>query len=154
MQISVIAVGKLKERFWRDAQDEYLKRLGAYGQVRVEEVADEPDSMTTPRALELEGERILSRIRERDYVIALAIEGQRTTSEGLASRLEQLQGQGHGRQVFVIGGSNGLHTSVLRRANWQLSLSDLTFAHAFARVLLLEQLYRSFRIQTGAPYHK
>jgi len=154
MQVGVLAVGKLKERFWRDAQDEYVKRLGAYAQIRVDEVPDEPDNATVARALDLEGARLLHRVRERDYVVALAIGGERMTSEGLAKRLAYLQGQGYGRHIFVVGGSNGLHSSVLQRANWQLSMSDLTFAHPLARVVLLEQLYRAFRIQAGAPYHR
>lgn len=154
MQVAIIAVGKAKERHWREAQEEYVKRLGAYASIHVEELTDEPDTGNVARAVELEGDRILGRLRDRDYVTALVIDGDRLTSEGLARRLLDVQGQGHGRHVFVIGGSNGLHTSVLQRANWKFSMSALTFPHALARVILLEQLYRSFRIQTGAPYHK
>jgi len=154
VQIVVVAVGKLKERFWSEAQAEYTKRLGAYCRISVEEVADEPDVGSIQKVTELEGQRILQRLRDRDFVIVLAITGERMRSELLAERLERLQADGHGRFVFIIGGSCGLHPSVVQRADWQLSMSDLTFPHALARIMMLEQVYRAFRIQRGEPYHK
>lgn len=154
MQIAILTVGKLKDAHWRQAQAEYVRRLGSYARLTVQEVADEPDAVPIARVTEPEGKRLLSLIRERDFVVALAIAGASLTSEGLADKIQQLTAQGHGRYVFVIGGSSGLHSDVLTRADWQLSLSPLTLPHALARVVLLEQLYRSFRLNTGAPYHK
>ncbi|MCY0902439.1 MAG: 23S rRNA (pseudouridine(1915)-N(3))-methyltransferase RlmH [Firmicutes bacterium] len=154
MQIAILTVGKLKDAHWRGAQAEYVRRLGAYARLTVQEVADEPDAAPIERVTEPEGKRLLALMRERDFVVALAIAGESLTSEALADKIQGLTAQGHGRYVFVIGGSSGLHSDVLKRADWQLSLSPLTLPHALARVVLLEQLYRSFRLISGAPYHK
>ncbi|KUO95498.1 23S rRNA (pseudouridine(1915)-N(3))-methyltransferase RlmH [Ferroacidibacillus organovorans] len=154
MQIVLLAVGKIKERYWRDAEAEYRKRLSPYASVQVIEVADEADGKEIDRALEAEGARLLSQLRERDYVVALAIEGEAVTSPQLATRLENVIARGAGRYVFVIGGSNGLSPAVLKRADWHLSFSQFTFPHQMMRTMLLEQIYRAFRINQGAAYHK
>lgn len=159
MNITLVTVGKLKEKYWLQAVAEYEKRLGAYAKVRILEVADEP---TPDNASEVQEEtikakeatRILGQIKERDYVIALAIDGQAYTSEIWATQMERIVGQGYSTLVFVIGGSLGLHRSVLERANLKLSFSQFTFPHQMVRVILLEQIYRAFRIQRGEPYHK
>lgn len=159
MNITVISVGKLKEKYWVQALAEYEKRLGAYAKVKMIEVADEPTPDNASAAQEeaiksKEAARILAQIKERDYVVALAIEGQAYTSEAFAEVLERMAGQGYSSFVFVIGGSLGLHSSVLQRANLKLSFSKFTFPHQMVRVILLEQIYRAFRIQRGEPYHK
>lgn len=159
MNITVISVGKMKEKYWVQAAAEYEKRLTAYAKVRMVEVADEP---TPEQASEAQADaikakeaaRILAQIKERDYVVALAIEGQAYTSEAWADHLDRMAGQGHSSFVFVIGGSLGLHRSVLDRANLQLSFSKFTFPHQMVRVILLEQIYRAFRILWREPYHK
>ncbi|KYP81935.1 23S rRNA (pseudouridine(1915)-N(3))-methyltransferase RlmH [Ferroacidibacillus organovorans] len=154
MQIVIVAVGKVKERYWRDAEAEYRKRLSPYATVQVVEVADEADGKDMNRVLDEEGARILSQLRERDYVVALAIDGEVVTSPQLAARLERMSARGSGRYVFIIGGSNGLSPAVLQRSDWHLSFSALTFPHQMMRTMLLEQIYRAFRIKQGASYHK
>lgn len=159
MKITVVAVGKLKEKFYVQAVEEYAKRLSRYCRLEILQVADEktPDgaSEAAERQIrEKEGKRILSQIKDGAYVIALAIQGEMVTSEGLAERLERLAVGGNGHIVFVIGGSLGLSDEVLNRADWKLSFSRMTFPHQLMRVILLEQVYRSYRIQSGEPYHK
>ena len=159
MKITVVAVGKLKEKFYVQAVEEYAKRLSRYCRLEILQVADEktPDgaSEAAERQIrEKEGKRILSQIKDGAYVIALAIQGEMVTSEGLAERLERLAVDGNGHIVFVIGGSLGLSDEVLNRADWKLSFSLMTFPHQLMRVILLEQVYRSYRIQSGEPYHK
>lgn len=159
MNITVVSVGKLKEKYWVQAMAEYEKRLGAYSKVKIVEVADEPTpesaSDTQEEAIKAkEATRILGQIKERDYVVALAIGGQAFTSEDWASQMDRIAGQGYSSFVFAIGGSLGLHSSVLDRANLKLSFSKFTFPHQMMRVILLEQVYRAFRIQRGEPYHK
>ncbi len=159
MKITVIAVGKIKEKFFRDAIDEYTKRLSRYCRLEIVQVADEktPEQAGQAREQQIkrqEGERILAHVREGAYVIALAIEGQVLSSEQLAGKLELLGIGGQSHLVFVIGGSLGLSPEVLRRADQQLSFSRMTFPHQLMRVILLEQIYRSFRIIAGEPYHK
>lgn len=159
MKISVICVGKIKEAFYSQAVAEYQKRLSRYCQLEIYEVADEktkdhaPDSETR-LVLEREGERILKYIREDAFVIALAIEGKMLDSPGLSEKLEQLAVSGKSRIVFVIGGSLGLSGKVLARADLQLSFSRMTFPHQLMRVILLEQVYRAYRIMNHEPYHK
>lgn len=153
MQILVLSVGKLKEKYWREAEAEYIKRLQASASLSVEEVADEPGEQAE-RVKVAEASRVLSKIRERDLVIALDARGKKFTSPAFAEQLSELQKSGAGRYVFVIGGSHGLSPDVLNRANLILSFSDFTFPHQLMRIILLEQLYRAFRIQSGAPYHK
>ena len=159
LQIRIICVGKIKEKFYRDAIAEYMKRLTRYAKILVEECADEktPEDASPAertRILDREGERILSKIRDRDYVIALAIKGKTLTSEQFAEMLGRHMQSGTGTIDFVIGGSLGLSEEVLRRADLALSFSDFTFPHQLMRVILAEQIYRAFRILSGAPYHK
>ena len=158
MRITVVAVGKLKEKFYEQAVAEYAKRLGRYCRLEILQVADEktPDgaSEAAERQIrEKEGKRILAQIKDGAYVIALAIEGQMLTSEGLAEKLGRLGVEGNGHLV-VIGGSLGLSDEVMRRADYALSFSRMTFPHQLMRVVLLEQIYRGFRILNGEPYHK
>ena len=146
MKFTVIATGKLKERFWSAACDEYLKRLGPYARTTVVEV---PDS-TADREAPL----ILRAIPERAHVVLLAIDGRELSSEAIASRIDDLALSGTGEIVFVIGGSNGLTDDVRARADEAWSFGPITLPHNLARVVLLEQLYRSRKISRGEPYHK
>ena len=154
MRLTLIAVGRLKERFWREAADEYLKRLGPYATVRVVEIDDRDSGRDEVRALAEEGADILRAIPEGAHVIALEIGGQQRSSEAFAARLEELALDGRSSVAFVIGGSVGLSQTVLARADERLSLGPMTLPHNLARVVLLEQVYRSFRINRGEPYHK
>lgn len=159
MKITLVTVGKIKEKFYTDAIAEYTKRLSRYCKLEIVQVADEktPDkaSETEERRIkEREGKRILAQIKEGAYVIALAIQGEMLSSEQLAGKLERLGIEGQSQVVLVIGGSLGLSEEVLRRADYQLSFSRMTFPHQLMRVILLEQLYRSYRIIQGEPYHK
>lgn len=150
MPIAILCAGKLREKFWRDAADEYLKRLTRYDKVEVLEIPDQPEG---PKAMQREGEMMLSRLRSDDYVIALCIQAQMISSEQLADTLQK-RNQLPGRTVFVIGGSLGIDESVLKRAQGRLSMSPMTFPHQLARVMLLEQLYRACKINAGERYHK
>ena len=159
MKITVITVGKIKEKYLKDAIAEYSKRLSRYCKLEILEVADEktPDGaseIVEENIREKEGERILKLIKEDAYVITLEISGKMLTSEELADRIETLGIQGKSHLVFVIGGSIGLGREVLRRSDYALSFSKMTFPHQLMRVILLEQLYRWFRILRGEPYHK
>ncbi len=159
MKVTILCVGKIKEKFYRDAVEEYRKRLGRYCKLEVVETADERTPDGAGAALETqikdkEGNRLLSKIKDTDYVIALAIDGKMRDSVELAEHLEQLGVQGKSHLVFVIGGSLGLSEAVLRRADERLSFSKMTFPHQLMRVILLEQIYRSYRIRNGEPYHK
>ena len=159
MQIDILCVGKIKERFFRDALEEYKKRLSRYCRVTEIEVVDEktPDEAgeTEVRQIkEKEGARLLSKIRESAYVIALAIDGKSLSSEELAEKLGSLAINGQSHLQFVIGGSLGLSPEVLSRADMKLSFSKMTFPHQLMRVILAEQIYRSYRILRNEPYHK
>ena len=159
MKITVVAVGKIKEKFFADAVSEYRKRLGRYCKLEILQVADEKTPDGAGEALEKqikdrEGERILSHIRDGEYVFALAIEGKMMSSEEMAQKMERLGVEGRSQVVFVIGGSLGLSEAVLRRADEHLSFSKMTFPHQLMRVILLEQIYRGYRIMHHAPYHK
>ena len=159
MKITVLAVGKIKERFYTDAVSEYAKRLSRYCRLEIVEVADEKTPDGAGEAMERkikekEGERLLSHIKDKMYVSALAIEGKARSSEELSGRLDNLGLQGNSDIAFVIGGSLGLSEAVLKRADEALSFSRMTFPHQLMRVILLEQIYRSFKIQHGEPYHK
>ena len=159
MKISIACVGKIKEKFYRDAVAEYEKRLSRYCKLEILEVADEKTPDGAGAALEeqireKEGRRLLEKIREDTFVCSLEIEGKRLTSEGFAGWMEDLTVKGTSHIVFVIGGSLGLHESVRRRADMALSFSDMTFPHQLMRVILAEQIYRAFRIIQGEPYHK
>ena len=159
MKITLIAVGKIKERYFEDAIREYSKRLSRYCRLEIIQVADEKTPDGASEALEeqikeKEGRRILDQIREGAYVIALAVEGKQLDSLELAARMERLAVDGKSQLVFLIGGSLGLSKEVMRRADFALSFSAMTFPHQLMRVILLEQIYRSFRIRAGEPYHK
>ncbi|MGG3736551.1 23S rRNA (pseudouridine(1915)-N(3))-methyltransferase RlmH [Aeribacillus pallidus] len=159
MNISIISVGKLKEKYLKQGINEYTKRLSAYAKVDIIEVPDEkaPEQLSETE-VELvkkkEGERILAKIHSDTYVIALAIEGKMKSSEELAESLDKLATYGKSKIAFVIGGSLGLHKDVMQRANEALSFSKMTFPHQLMRLILLEQIYRAFRINRGEPYHK
>lgn len=159
MKITIITVGKIKEKYLKDAIAEYSKRLSRYCKLEILEVADEktPDGaseIVEENIREKEGERIFKLIKEDAYVITLEISGKMLTSEELADRIETLGIQGKSHLVFVIGGSIGLGREVLRRSDYALSFSKMTFPHQLMRVILLEQIYRSYRIINGEPYHK
>lgn len=159
MPVTVLCVGRLRERFYADAAEEYLKRLRRLMPVRVIELPDEPEPAQPSEKLNeavmrREGERILQRIGPQDYVIALCVEGKQYTSPELARRLDGLFTRGRSHIAFVIGGSLGLHPSVTARADEHMSMSRMTFPHQLARVMLLEQLFRAAKINAGERYHK
>lgn len=159
MNITILAVGKIKESFYREALSEYQKRLGRYCRLEIVEVADEPAPEKASLAQEelikeREAQRILKRLRENSFVITLEITGKKYDSERFAKELEDLALAGRSQLVFVVGGSLGLHSSVSARADLKLSFSDMTFPHQLMRVILAEQIYRAFRIINGSPYHK
>ena len=158
MSTIILSVGKLKEKPYREMADEYLKRLSRFGKYEEIELPDLPEGGGSAALEEQvktkEGEAILSRIKTGDHVIALTIPGKQTDSPALAKHLQELRANGAGRIVFVIGGSLGLGKNVLERADEELSMSRMTFPHQLARVMLLEQLYRSEMILSGGRYHK
>ena len=159
MKITVVSVGKIKEKYLRDGIAEYSKRLSRYCKLDIIELADEktPDRASEAEELQiknLEGERILKNIKDTDYVIALAIDGKMLDSVELSEKIESLGVQGQSSLVLVIGGSLGLSDAVLKRADYKLSFSRMTFPHQLMRMILLEQIYRAYRIMHGEPYHK
>lgn len=159
MKITVIAVGKIKEKFYTDAIAEYSKRLSRYCRLEIIQVADEktPDGVSEAQERQIkekEGSRILAQIKDGAYVIALAVQGTMLSSEQLAGKLNRLGVDGQSQIVLIIGGSLGLSDEVLKRADYHLSFSPMTFPHQLMRVILLEQIYRSYRIISGEPYHK
>ena len=159
MKVTILCVGRLKEKFYRDAVSEYAKRLGKYCKFEILEVADEQTPDKAGAALEeqikaREAERILAKIKDNTLVCTLEIEGKRLSSEQFAAWMEQVAIAGRSSICFVIGGSLGLHRSVTERADFHLSFSDMTFPHQLMRVILSEQIYRAFRINSGEPYHK
>jgi 23S rRNA (pseudouridine1915-N3)-methyltransferase len=159
MNITILGIGKLKEKYLKLGIDEYLKRLVPYTKVEVIELPDEkaPENLSEAEMEQVkkaEGERILSKINQDTYVIALAIDGKQQSSEQLAKTLDQLAVYGKSKIAFIIGGSLGLSDEVLTRANDKLSFSKMTFPHQLMRLILLEQIYRAFKINRGEPYHK
>ena len=159
MKITICCVGKIKEKFYSQAIEEYSKRLSKYCKLEIKEAADEktPDSAsdTVNRMIkEKEGDRLLSFIKDDSYVIALAIDGKMLDSVELSEKIDNLMLSGKSDIVFVIGGSLGLDKRVLDKADYKLSFSKMTFPHQLMRVILLEQIYRSFRIMKNEPYHK
>ncbi|MBT2638731.1 MULTISPECIES: 23S rRNA (pseudouridine(1915)-N(3))-methyltransferase RlmH [unclassified Bacillus (in: firmicutes)] len=159
MNISIVTVGKLKEKYLKQGIEEYLKRLGSYAKVEVIEVPDEkaPEELSDTEMIQVkqkEGERILAKIGPDTFVIALAINGKLKSSEELADTLDKLATYGKSKIAFVIGGSLGLSDEVLKRADEQLSFSKMTFPHQLMRLILVEQIYRAYRINRGEPYHK
>ena len=159
MNISIISVGKLKEKYLKSGIEEYIKRLGSYAKVQEIEVADEkaPEQLSDADmeiVKKKEADRILAKISPDAYVIALAIDGKMKTSEGLSKDMASLMTYGRSKIVFVIGGSLGLHDEVLKRADEKLSFSKMTFPHQLMKLILVEQVYRAFRIMKNEPYHK
>lgn len=159
MKITLITVGKIKERYLEEAIREYTKRLNRYCKLEIIQAADEktPDGASLSLEEQIkdrEGKRILSHVKDGMYVIALAIQGKMLTSEELAEKMDSLGVSGISHVAFIIGGSLGLSKEVLGRADFQLSFSKMTFPHQLMRVILLEQIYRSYRIIAGEPYHK
>ncbi|MBO8434182.1 MAG: 23S rRNA (pseudouridine(1915)-N(3))-methyltransferase RlmH [Tyzzerella sp.] len=159
MKISIICVGKLKEKYWNMAIDEYSKRLGKYVKLEIIEVPDEkaPETMSASEeeiVKRKEGERILKNIKSDGYCVALAINGKNLSSEELSEFIEKTTVRGVSHIYFVIGGSLGLSKEVLDRANYYLSFSRMTFPHQMMRVILLEQIYRAIKISKNEPYHK
>lgn len=159
MNIKIISVGKLKEKYLIQGSNEYVKRLKAYGKIELIEVPDEkaPENLSEAQmrqVKEKEGERILAKIKDHEFVYTLAIQGENPTSEAFAKQIDQLGIQGKSQLVFVIGGSLGLSDDVMQRSNAQISFGKMTYPHQLMRLIIVEQIYRAFRINTGAPYHK
>ena len=159
MNISIIAVGKLKEKYLKQAIEEYSKRLSRYCKLEVIELPDEktPDNASEKDELiikDKEGNKILSNIKDNMYVVTLDLKGKMLSSEELSKFIDNCGVRGDSNMCFVIGGSLGLSESVLKRANYSLCFSKMTFPHQLFRVMLLEQIYRAFRISCGEPYHK
>ncbi|MCH5250137.1 MAG: 23S rRNA (pseudouridine(1915)-N(3))-methyltransferase RlmH [Lachnospiraceae bacterium] len=159
MKITIISVGKIKEKYYRDAVDEYQKRLSRYCKLEIIEVEDEktPDKAGDAEENQIkdkEAQRILKHIKDDAFLITLEIGGDMTDSMGFAQKLEKLGIQGVSHIQFVIGGSLGLHNNICSRADMHLSFSQMTFPHQLMRVILIEQIYRSYRIINGEPYHK
>ncbi len=158
IKVTVIALGKLKENYLRAASDEYTKRLSRYCSLNIIELnpvalPENPSASQIESALQKEAEQIFAKIPEHTYKIALCVEGKKLSSEALAEKIDTLCSEGKGI-CLVIGSSYGLHESVKQRADLKLSLSDMTFPHQLFRVMLLEQIYRGFKINEGSTYHK
>jgi 23S rRNA (pseudouridine1915-N3)-methyltransferase len=159
VNIKVLAVGGIKERFIKDGIQEYVKRLGPYARLEIIEVPDEktPEQASTAEEEQIKGReaaKLMKQIKAGTLVVALAIEGKAYSSEELAKQLQQWALKGQSDVTFVIGGSLGLHREVLERADLKLSFSRMTFPHQLMRLILVEQIYRSFKIWRGEPYHK
>ncbi|MFJ7953813.1 23S rRNA (pseudouridine(1915)-N(3))-methyltransferase RlmH [Lysinibacillus sp. NPDC096418] len=159
MNITIVSVGKLKEKYLKMGIEEYVKRLGGYAKMDLIEVPDEkaPEQLSDAEmeiVKKKEGERILSKISPDTHVIALAINGKMKTSEEMAADIESLMTYGKSKIAFIIGGSLGLHDDVLKRANEKQSFGKMTLPHQLMKLVLVEQIYRSFRIMKGEPYHK
>lgn len=159
MKITLITVGKIKEKYFTDAIKEYAKRLSRYCKLEILELADEktPDGASEAEEMQIkakEGERILKSIKDNAYVFALAIQGKKLSSEDFADTINRLGIGGDSHLMFIIGGSLGLDERVLKRADRLISFSDMTFPHQLMRVILLEQIYRAYRIIQNEPYHK
>jgi 23S rRNA (pseudouridine1915-N3)-methyltransferase len=159
MNIKIISVGKLKEKYLVQGINEYTKRLSKYCKITLVEVPDEkaPEKLSDAemtQVKEKEGERILAKVKDQEYVFALAINGKNPSSEDFAATLDSLQLSGKSQFVFIIGGSLGLSDQVLKRSNAQISFGKMTYPHQLMRLILVEQIYRAFRINAGEPYHK
>jgi 23S rRNA (pseudouridine1915-N3)-methyltransferase len=159
MQIRIIAVGKLKEKYWRDAVQEYSKRMKPFADLEIVEIAEQrisehPSALEIEQALQKEGQQITKLFPPGSYVIPLAIDGKRLSSEDLAAFFDRLLVEGKGKIVFIIGSSYGISREVLEKGDFLLSFSPMTFPHQLMRVILLEQIYRSMKISKHEPYHK
>lgn len=159
MRVTILSVGKIKEPYLRDAIKEYAKRLGKYCKLEILEAADEktPDFLSGTAAelvRKKEGERLLKYLPKEAFVITLEISGKQLTSEEFSQKIQSLAVQGVSHLVFVIGGSLGLGQNILEKSDFAISFSKMTYPHQLMRVILLEQIYRSYRIANGEPYHK
>ena len=159
MNIKIVCVGKLKEKYFKDAIAEYEKRLSRFAKVKIVQVPDEkaPEKLSAAQdeqVKEIEGERILSKIKDKEYVYVTAIKGKQRSSEEFAKEIQDLGTYGHSDITFVIGGSLGTSSAVNKRANDLISFGKLTMPHQLMRVVLIEQIYRAFMINSGSPYHK
>lgn len=159
LNIKILCVGKLKEKFYNDASAEYLKRLSAYSRTEIEELPEarrpaDPSPAETAAALKAEADAIEAHIPQRAYTVALCIEGDMIASEGVAKMLDNCSARGFSKICFIIGGSDGLDERIKKRADARISMSRMTFPHHLARVMLLEQIYRGFKINEGGKYHK
>lgn len=154
--VEIICVGKLKEKFFSAAADEYAKRLSAYCKLTITELPETAakNEAEVLRALSIEGERILSKIGSGAYIIAMCVEGKGLSSEELSRKISDLKVSGKSKLVIIIGGSNGIDERVKEKADLRLSMSKMTFPHHLARVMVLEQVYRAFKIEEGSDYHK
>jgi 23S rRNA (pseudouridine1915-N3)-methyltransferase len=159
MKITIIGPGKLKEKYLKDGIAEFVKRLSAYSKIEIIEVADEkcPENLS-PADMEIvkkrEGKRILGRVNPNSYIITLELEGKMLSSQEMANKLEKITLEGSSHITFIIGGSLGLHSDVRETSKFKLCFSKMTFPHQMMKLILLEQIYRSFRIIRGEPYHK
>lgn len=158
MKIKILCVGKIKEKFFNEALLEYKKRLSGYCKIEIIEVSDEKikyeNDSNKEIAMKKEGERLLAKIKDNDYLITLEIKGEKMSSENLANKINKLSIEGVSNIVFLIGGSYGINKEVRNRSNFSLSFSEMTFPHQLMRVVLLEQIYRIFKINKNEPYHK
>ena len=156
LKIKIIALGKIKEKFLKDGIDEFLKRLIPYSPIEIIELipVEVKDANLVDKVLKEEGERILSYIKKDSFVITLEILGKQLSSEDFSAKISQIMNDGFSELVFVIGSSHGLSPIVSERANFKLSISKMTFLHQFARLLLVEQIYRAFKIMKNETYHK
>lgn len=160
LRINIICIGKIKEKYFTDAINEYAKRLSAFCKFQIVELAEEKIKSNTPNlsqieeVIESEGKRIMQKINSGDYVIAMCIEGKMLSSEELSKTLEGVQINGKSTVDFIIGGSYGLSQAIKSRADLRLSMSKMTFPHQMARMILSEQIYRAFEISTNGKYHK
>lgn len=159
LTIDIICIGKLKEQYLREAADEYNKRLTAFCKVNIIELSeyalpDNPSKSEIEKGLKKEGEQILSKIKNDAFVYAMCIEGKQCSSVALSNEIDDIALSGKSNIAFIIGGSFGLSDDVKSRADKRLSMSEMTFPHQLARVMLLEQIYRAFQISTGGKYHK
>ena len=159
MKINIIAVGKIKEKYIKEGIKEFSKRLSRYSSLKIIELNDEkaPENLSD-KEIEIikdkEGNRILSKIPQNSYTIALTLDGKALTSEGFSEKIEDLMLEGKSNISFIIGGSLGLSDQVIKASNYEMSFSKMTFPHQLMRLILLEQVYRGFRIMKGEPYHK
>lgn len=159
MKITIAAVGKLKEKYLKDSISEYTKRISRFADVEIVEVEDEhaPESLSTAQEVQVkqkEAERLLKRVKENSYIILLDLAGEQADSETFSSKIESVMLSGNSHITFIIGGSLGLDKSLINAAGYRLCLSKMTFPHQLARLILLEQIYRAFKIMNGEPYHK
>lgn len=158
MNVTIIAVGNIKEKYLIDGINEFIKRIKKYSNIKIIEINESKISDLSDKSIEKslseEGSKIISKIGDKDYIITLEIEGKQLTSEDFAYRLEDLKIQGYNDFVFIIGSSHGLSDDVKKISNLKLSFSKMTFPHQLMRLVLLEQIYRCFRISNNEPYHK